>query len=112
MSRVRGRFLKDTVTRWRETPYNAEAPYASAWGEPIHYPCNFMTGGSVQRDREGGEFQPLTTYRCKEVDIAIGDRVAQGEFYDLTPVEGAETVKKTATGSTLRGSKDFNVYTG
>lgn len=112
MSRVRGRFLTDTVTRWRESTYNANDPYASAWGEPEQFDCNYMTGGQVQRDSEGGEFQPLTTYRCKEVDIVIGDRVAQGCYTDLSPVTGAETVKKTATGSTLRGSKDMNVYTG
>ena len=112
MSRIRSRFLNDNVTRWRASVYDANNPYASTWGSPITIKCNFMNGGSIQRDQEGADFQPATTYRCKLGDVIFGDRVALGTSVAAEPPSDAETVRSKKTGSTLRGSPDMTFYTG
>lgn len=112
MSRIRGRFLKDSVTRWRTSAYDANNPYASTWGSPITLKCNFMSGGSIQRDPEGSDFQPATTYRCKSGDVIVGDRVVLGESVATEPPNDAETVRSKNAGTTLIGSPDMTFYTG
>ena len=112
MSRVRDRFLKDKVTRWRMPAYDPNNIYASTWGLPITIKCNFMNGGSIQRDQNGSEFQPSTTYRCKLGDVIVGDRVALGESVAVEPPVNAETVRSKNTGTTLVGSADMTFYTG
>ena len=112
MSRVRARFLKDNVTRWRASAYDANNPYASAYSSPITIKCNFMNGGSIQRDQDGADFQPATTYRCKLGDVINGDRVVLGISVATEPPSTAETVRSKNTGTTLVGSADMTFYTG
>jgi hypothetical protein len=112
MSRVRARFLKDNVTRWRASTYDSSNPYASAYDSPITLKCNFMNGGSIQRDQDGADFQPATTYRCKLVDVINGDRVVLGISVAAEPPNNAETVRSKNTGTTLVGSADMTFYTG
>ena len=112
MSRVRARFLKDNVTRWRASSYDANNPYASAYSSPITIKCNFMNGGSIQRDQNGADFQPATTYRCKLGDVINGDRVVLGISVATEPPSNAETVRSKNTGTTLVGSADMTFYTG
>jgi hypothetical protein len=112
MSRVRARFLKDSVTRWRMPAYDPNDIYASKWGTPITLKCNFMNGGSIQRDQDGSDFQPSTTYRCKLGDVITGDRVVLGISVATEPPNNAETVRSKNTGTTLVGSADMTFYTG
>ena len=112
MSRVRDRFLKDWVTRWRESGYDEADPYAAGWSTPVNIKCNYASGGQIQRDQEGAEFQPATTYRIKSTDVQNGDRVSLGKLTDATPPSGSETVRKVATKTTLIGTPDMTVYTG
>ena len=112
MSAIRGRFLKDTVTRWREGAYDADNPYASGWASPVTIKCNFRNGGAIQRDQDGADFQPASTYRCKEGDIKLGDRVILGTSTAVQPTSSAETVRQIVRKTTLRGSADMTFYTG
>ena len=112
MSTIRSRFLKDTVTRWREGAYNADSPYDSGWELPVTIKCNFRNGGAIQRDQEGADFQPASTYRCKDGDIKLGDRVILGTSTAVKPTSSAETVKRVVRNTTLRGSADMTFYTG
>jgi hypothetical protein len=112
MSRIRARFLKDNVTRWRVSAYDANNPYASTWDSPVTLKCNFMNGGSIQRDQDGADFQPATTYRCKLGDVVNGDRVVLGISVATEPPTNAETVRRVPTGTTLVGTADMTFYTG
>ena len=112
MSTIRGRFLKDTLTRWREGAYDADNPYDSGWATPVTIKCNYRNGGSIQRDQEGADFQPASTYRCKDADVKLGDRVIFGISTAATPTASAETVRQVVRKTTLRGSADMTFYTG
>ncbi len=112
MSRVRARFLKDTVTRWREGTYDADNPYGSGWALPITINCNFRNGGAIQRDQEGASFQPASTYRCKDGDVQLGDRVILGTSTALQPTASAESVRQIIRKTTLRGTPDMTFFTG
>jgi hypothetical protein len=112
MSRVRARFLKDNVTRWREGAYDPENPYTSGWALPVTIKCNFRNGGAMQRDQEGSDFQPASTYRCKDGDIQLGDRVVLGTSTAVQPTASAETVRQIVRKTTLIGSADMTFYTG
>ena len=112
MSTIRGRFLNDTVTRWREGAYDADNPYSSGWALPVTIKCNYRNGGAIQRDQEGADFQPASTYRCKDGDIQLGDRVIPGESTATQPTASAETVRQINRKTTLRGSADMTFFTG
>lgn len=110
MSRIRGRFLKDKVTRWRQVA--SSDPYAITWGSPVTVSCAYINTGSVQKDDNGTDFMPASTYYCKAGDFVNGDRVALGEYSDAEPVEGSESVRKVKTKTPLVGSRDMTIYTG
>lgn len=112
MSVVRGRFLKDTLTRWREGVYDPNDPYSSGWAEPVTIKCNYRNGGAIQRDQEGADFQPASTYRCKDGDIQLGDRVILGESTATKPTASAETVRQVTRKTALRGTADMTFFTG
>jgi hypothetical protein len=112
MSRVRARFLRDDMTVWRHAGYDANNPYGGSWQAPQVIKCRFMSSGDLQRDQEGGEFQPLSTYYIQSSIVKRGDRVLLGRNTDIQPPTEAETVRKIATCTPLRGSQDFTVYTG
>ena len=112
MSAIRGRFLKDTVTRWRESAHDDNKPYLSGWATPITIKCNYRNGGAIQRDQEGSDFQPASSYRCKDGDIKFGDRVILGSSIATEPTASAETVRQVVRKTTLRGSADMTFYTG
>ena len=112
MSTIRGRFLKDTVTRWREGVYDPDNPYSSGWADPVTIKCNYRSGGSIQRDQDGADFMPESTYRCKSADVQVGDRVILGISTATKPTASAETVKQVVTKTPLRGSADMTFFTG
>jgi hypothetical protein len=112
LSTIRARFLKNKVTRWRESTYNSGDVYSKSWAVPVSFRCAYKSGGDIQRDNEGGQFQPASTYYLKLCDIKVGDKVALGISSVANPTDSAETVKKIVTKTTLVGSADMTIYTG
>jgi len=112
MSRVRSRFLKDYVTIWSESTYDAGDRYSKSWTTPVSIKCNYLDGGEIQRDNQGAEFSPSATYRCKDYGVKVGDRVALGVLTSASPPDNAETVRKVKRKTTLVGSADMTFYTG
>ena len=112
MSLVRRRRLVDKVTVWSRSGYDASDPYGSGWSTPVVYDCNYMSGGSLQRDTDGTEFQPSLTIRLWGVSVSLGDKLAIGDYTFTRPVDNAEVVRAVNQGSTLRGVQDVTVFTG
>lgn len=113
MSNIRARFMRSKVTRWREGVYNPNNVYQKSFtGIPVTFKCAYINGGSLQRDRDGAEFAPQSTYYMKVADIKIGDKVMFGLSSSQTVADGAEVVRKIVTKTTLTGSADMTVYTG
>ncbi|MBX2847078.1 MAG: hypothetical protein KTR16_02065 [Acidiferrobacterales bacterium] len=80
--------------------------------------CEYEQGGSMQRDENGTEFVPMSTFYPVESSIEIkrGDFVALGDTSSISdPVEaGGETVKKAPKyGHGYMGwGEETIVYTG
>ena len=60
--------------------------------------CEFEEGGSMQRDEDGTEFVPMSTFYpvAGSIEIKRNDRVMLGDVADLTPPRESETVRKSA----------------
>ena len=113
MSYVRARRLTDTVTVWRASDYDANDPYSATITQVAVYPCNWIEGGSAQRDIEGVEFSPRKTIRLQNADVQLGDQVAIGSITGDVPPDDAEIVRgRKGDGTMLVGGLDLTVYTG
>ena len=110
---ARQRRMTDTCTVWVESPPDPSDPYSDGGYSVNVYPCNWMQGGKMRRDREGVEFVPRSSFRLVgEVAIPFGAYIIRGEFADLEPVSGAEIVRDVQTKTPLRGDTSLSVYTG
>jgi hypothetical protein len=79
---------------------------------PVTLPCEFETGGKIQRDKNGEEFTPASTYYVTQ-EIPLGAFVVTGEKTELTPPANAEKVRKVGGGTSLKGkSPEFVAWTG
>ena len=106
------RHMKDTVTVWIKTGYDENDVYADeSYSAPIHVKCEYMTGGTMQRDNESVEFQPSSTI-YSVVSIPFGARVLFGAHNDATPPSNAEIVRKQGFGTALRGQTEYEAFTG
>jgi hypothetical protein len=77
------------------------------------FSCNWIEGGSAQRDTEGVEFNPNKTIRLQNADVRLSDYVYIGSITDATPPSNAEIVRSRKGGGTmLAGGLDLTVYTG
>ena len=113
MSLVRQRRLTDKVTIWSKSGYDPDSPYSEAWGSPVISACNWIEGGSMQRDAEGTEFQPNKTIRLWGVTVNYGDKVYIGASTSATPPADAEIIRgKKGGGTMLIGKTDLTIYTG
>tara|TARA_S200002703_G_scaffold90114_1_gene77741 strand:+ start:1674 stop:2012 length:339 start_codon:yes stop_codon:yes gene_type:complete len=107
------RHMIDKVTFWTKSGYDANDPYAEpAWSAPTVIQCEYLTGGNMQRDGQGVEFQPSTTV-YSVVSIPYDARLVFGESVATEPPSDAEIVRKTGFGTTLRGMvTEYEAYTG
>lgn len=107
------RHMTDKVTYWTKSGYNVNDPYATqTWSAPITVQCEYMTGGTMQRDLEGVEFQPSTTIYSVQ-SIPFDAYVVFGESSLSEPPESAEIVRRTGFGTSLRGqATEYEVFTG
>ena len=108
------RHMIDKVTYWLYVEGGSPTdPYADGYYTvPVTLPCEFETGGKVQRSKEGEEFTPATTYYTT-AEIPFGAFVVTGESVELTPPANAEKVRKVGGGTSLRGQlPEFVAWTG
>ena len=106
------RHMKDTVTVWIKAGYDENDVYADeSYNTPIHVKCEYMTGGTMQRDNESVEFQPSSTI-YSVVSIPFSARVLFGVHNDATPPSNAEIVRKQGFGTALRGQAEYEAFTG
>jgi hypothetical protein len=113
MSFVRARRLTDKVTVWRKSGYNPNDPYNANTTRVGVFACNWIEGGSAQRDTEGVEFSPSKTIRLQNADVRLSDYVYIGDVADATPPDTAEIVRgRKGAGTMLAGGLDLTVYTG
>jgi len=113
MSFVRARRLTDKVTVWRKGGYDPNDPYSATTTRVGVFACNWIEGGSAQRDNEGVEFSPSKTIRLQNADVQLGDYVYIGNVADATPPNDSEIVRgQKGNGTMLRGGLDLTVYTG
>lgn len=113
MSYVRARRLTDKVTVWRKGGYDASDPYAATITRVGVFACNWIEGGSAQRDAEGVEFSPSKTIRLQDADVRLSDYVYIGDIADAEPPSDAEIVRgRKGAGTMLAGGLDLTVYTG
>jgi len=113
MSFVRARRLTDKVTVWRKGGYDPNDPYGATTTQVGVFACNWIEGGSAQRDNEGVEFSPNKTIRLQNADVRLNDYVSIGSVTGDTPPDDAEIVRGRKGGGTmLAGGLDLTVYTG
>ncbi|QDP61695.1 MAG: hypothetical protein Unbinned4466contig1000_7 [Prokaryotic dsDNA virus sp.] len=107
------RHMIDKVTFWTESGYDPNDPYANqSYSAPQTISCEYMTGGSMQRDTEGVEFQPSTSI-YSVVQIPFNAYVVYGASTDAAPPSNAEKVRKTGFGTGLRGQiTEYEAFTG
>lgn len=107
------RHMTNKVTYWTKSGYTPANPYADGtWSSPTVIQCEYMTGGNMQRDAEGVEFQPSTSI-WSVVSIPFGAYVVFGESGATEPPGGAEIVRKTGFGTSLRGqTTEYEAFTG
>lgn len=107
------RHMTDKVTYWTKSGYDPDDVYASeAFAAPVTIQCEYMTGGRMQRDVEGVEFQPATSIWSVS-QIPFDAFVVFGESTALTPPGNAEKVRKTGTGTALAGQTiEYEAFTG
>lgn len=103
----------DKVTFWTDSGYDEDDIYApKEWTAPVTVMCEYLTGGSMQRDIEGVEFQPMSSIYSVE-PIPFSARIVLGESNSATPPDNAEVIRKTGTGTSLRfQSKEYESFTG
>lgn len=103
----------DKVTFWTASGYDASNPYAAqTWSAPQTIQCEYMTGGRMQRDNEGVEFQPATSI-YSVVEIPFRAYLVFGESVALEPPSNAEIVRKTGFGTGLAGQvTEYEAFTG
>lgn len=103
----------DKVTYWTQSGYDPDDVYASStWSSPATIACEYMTGGDMQRDAEGVQFQPSTTIYSL-VSLPYGARVVFGESTATEPPNNAEIVRKTGFGTGLRSQvTEYEAFTG
>ena len=112
MSLVRQRRMTSKVTLWTKAGYDPDAAYGTDWELPVTYQCNFIDGGSVQRDVDGADFRPRKTVRLWDVDVNLGDKLLIGTVTDAEPPRNAEIVRGKKGGTILIGKQDITIYTG
>lgn len=106
------RHMTDKVTYWTQSGYDPDNPYgAQSWSSPVTVSCEYMTGGNMQRDIEGVEFQPSTTIYSVE-QLPYSARVVFGTSTATEPPRNAEIVRKTGFGTELRGEIEYEAFTG
>jgi len=106
-------FAVNTMTVYSKTTDEWSAPTYSLLGS---VKCEYMQGGDKQRDENGTEFVPASTFYPVDSSISIsrGDFVYLGVTDSITAPEGAEQVKKVSkTGDDYFGrGNDIEVFTG
>ena len=108
------RHMIDQVTYWvRSDATNPTDPFASgSWAAPVTVICEFESGGKIQRDQDGEEFMPSSTYYTAS-EIPAGAFVVLGSSVDSSPPATAEKVRKIGKGTSLRGqASEFVSWTG
>ena len=105
------RFNTEKATVWSAALYDPNNPYAAGFANPRVIDTHYTQGGDLQRDDAGAEFTPGTVYVTKSDVVVKGDRIAVGEHTETTPTSGAETVRKVQTGTPIRGTRDYKIYT-
>lgn len=105
--------MTDKVTYWTKSGYDPEDIYADkAFSAPVVIACEYMTGGSMQRDNDSVEFTPTSSI-YSIVSLPFGAYVLFGEHTDLEPPSNAEIVRKTGTGTPLLGQlTEYEAFTG
>lgn len=108
------RHMIDKVTYWLYVEGASPTdPYADGYYTvPDTLDCEYDKGGKIQRDKNGEEFTPATTYYTT-AEIPFGAFVVTGESVELTPPSSAEKVRKVGGGTSLRGQiSEFVAWTG
>lgn len=108
------RHMIDQVTYWvYEEANDPTDPYAEGgWSDPVTLPCEYESGGEMQTDQNGAEFQPMSTYYTA-AEIPRGASVVLGESLASEPPANAENVRKVGKGTSLRGqASEFVAWTG
>ncbi len=100
------------------TVYSEES---DEWGQSSYslegtVKCEYTQGGSMQRDENGQEFVPMSTFYPADSSVTIkrGDYVYLGDSStNLTPPKGSEPVKKVSkSGDDYFGrGNDIEVFT-
>lgn len=108
------RHMIDRVTYWaRESVNDPTDPYSTeTWSAPVTVPCEFESGGKLQRDQNGEEFAPASTYYTV-TNIPRGAFVVLGTSTATEPPSNAEKVRKVGGGTSLRFQQsEFVAWTG
>lgn len=107
------RHMTDKVTYWVKSGGDPNDPYAAPTvSAPVTLPCEYQSGGKVQRDQNGEEFAPGTTY-WTVAQIPIGALVVLGESTNASPPTNAEKVRKVGGGTSLPSQpSEFVAWTG
>ncbi|MGB2063666.1 MAG: hypothetical protein ACPHUL_00835 [Marinomonas gallaica] len=107
------RFATDKMTVYGFTTNN--------WGEETFtlkgvIACEYEQGGSMQRDQNGDQFVPMSTFYPVASSIVIerGDKIALGDTSSGSVPNTAEEVKKVSrsSGGYFGWSDEMVVYTG
>ena len=104
----------DKVTYWVWTSVQSPTdPFAAgSWSGPVTLPCEYESGGKVQRDQHGDEFMPGSTYWTVQ-QIPRGAHVVLGESSASEPPANAEKVRKVGGGTSLAFQvSEFTHWTG
>lgn len=111
---ARQRRMTDVCTVWVQLPPDPSDPYSDGGYAVNTYPCNWMQGGKMRRDREGVEFVPRSSFRLVgEPTIPFGAYIIQGDYSTVSePTSDAEKVRDIMTKTPLRGDASVSVYTG
>lgn len=104
------RFATDKATIW--TPTKPASTFEDGGWERDFVDVAISAGGKIQRDQDGAEFTPMTTY-FSTGEIARGQRIKPGEHLDAEPPADAETLRKVDSWTPLAGQpRDWVGYTG
>lgn len=106
------RFTTDKATVWTPTPGDPSDPFSDAtWTRAVINVC-YIQGGKTQRDSDGAEFMPQSTF-YSDTELVRGQRIVLGEVADTEPTSEAETIRKPGTWTPHpRHVREFVGFTG
>ena len=112
MSNILNRFTTDKCTIWHKIG-EPDIYGNTLYADPVIVQCCYLQGGKIAVGADGKEFQPASTYSMKYALCQRGDKIALGELAGAPDEnQGVEEMRKVATGTPLRGSRDYLVLTG